>query len=168
VQFSVRFNGKLLDKFNPMRGLRQGDPLSPYLFLFVHEGLSLLLQHQIDQNMIQELKICRRSPGISHLLFADDSLLFFKADAEQANRINDVLKVFGKSTGQLLSPAKCSIMFGQKCTEEDGEAVASILKVGALALDDKYLGFPIPEGCMKDGKLKSSKEKLWKIMLRLE
>jgi hypothetical protein len=87
----VRFNGKLLESFTPTRGLRQGDPLSPYLFLFVADGLSSLLQKQINMGNIQELQICRRSPGISHLLFADDSLLFFKANMEQASKINVVL-----------------------------------------------------------------------------
>jgi hypothetical protein len=91
VNFSVKFNGKLLSKFRPTRGLRQGDPLLPYLFLFVAEGLSSLLKEQINMGNIQELKICRRSPGISHLLFADDSLLFFKANEEQAMKIKGVL-----------------------------------------------------------------------------
>ncbi|KAM0923172.1 hypothetical protein ACQ4PT_005728 [Festuca glaucescens] len=168
VRLSVRFNGKLLDRFYPTRGLRQGDPLSPYLFLFVPEGLSLLLQYQINQGNIQDLNICRKSLGISHILFADGSLLFFKANAEQANRIKDVLNIYEKSTGQLLNPKKCSIMFGQKCEEEDGDVVASILNVGTLALDDKYLGLPIHEGQMKDGKLKPTKDKLLKKMFRLE
>jgi hypothetical protein len=113
-------------------------------------------------NKIQELKICRRSPGISHLLFADDSLLFFNANAEQATRVNSVLREYEKGTGQLLSPTKCSIMLGQNCSEEDGEAVASILNVGSMNLEEKYLGLPIPEGQIKDGKLKSTKEKLQK------
>jgi hypothetical protein len=116
VQFSVRLNGKLLEKFKPTRGLRQGDPVSPYLFLFVGESPSTLFRHQISMERIQEIKICRRSPGISHLLFADDSLLFFKADAEQANRIYDLLRDYEKGTGQLLNPAKCSILLGQKCS----------------------------------------------------
>jgi hypothetical protein len=113
-------------------------------------------------NKIQELKICRRSPGISHLLFADDSLLFFNANAEQATHVNRVLREYEKGTGQLLSPTKCSIMLGHNCSQEDGEAVASILNVGSMNLEEKYLGLPIPEGQIKDGKLKSTKEKLQK------
>jgi hypothetical protein len=162
VRYSVRFNGKLLERFIPTRGLRQGDPLSPYLFLFVGESLSALLKHQINSNLIEELKICRKSPGISHLLFADDSLLFFRATPEQATCVNVVLRDYERGTGQLLSPAKCSIMLGQHCSEEDGAAVAAILNVGSMTMEDKYLGLPIPEGCIKEGKLKSSKEKLRK------
>jgi hypothetical protein len=79
VTYQVNFNETLLETFLLSRCLRQGDPLSPYLFLFVADGLSTLLQHEVCTNGIEFLKVCRRSPGISHLLFADDSLLFFKA-----------------------------------------------------------------------------------------
>jgi hypothetical protein len=159
VRFSVRFNGKLLESFTPTRGLRQGDPLSPYLFLFVADGLSSLLQKQINMGNIQELQICRRSPGISHLLFADDSLLFFKANMEQASKINVVLPTYVASTGQLLSPAKCSLMLDQKCSIEDGKAVDRVLNVENTSFDDKYLGLSIPEGRMKNEKFQPSKEK---------
>jgi hypothetical protein len=158
----VRFNGKLLESFTPTRGLRQGDPLSPYLFLFVVDGLSSLLQKQINMGNIQELQICRRSPGISHLLFADDSLLFFKANMEQASKINVVLRTYEASTGQLLSPAKCSLMLGRKCSDDDGKALAQVLNIENTSFDDKYLGLPIPEGRMKNDKFQPSKEKLKK------
>lgn len=52
----------------------------------------------------------RRGPSISHLLFADDSILFFKLESRQANMVRDLLVVFEKSTGQKLSPAKSSLL----------------------------------------------------------
>ena len=82
VRYSVKFNGAILDSFSPSRGLRHGDPLSPFLFLFVADGLSALLQREVQGQSIEPLNVCRRAPGISHLLFADDSLLFFKAEVQ--------------------------------------------------------------------------------------
>jgi hypothetical protein len=104
VTYSVRFNGEILENFKPTRGLRQGDPLSPYLFLFVGDGLSRLLQREIDAGHIKELKVCQRSPGISHLIFADDSLLFFEANADQANKVKNVLNKYEVATGQRPKP----------------------------------------------------------------
>jgi hypothetical protein len=79
VRYSVHFNNVLLDSFQSSRGLRQGDPLSPYLFLFVVDGLSRILQNEVEQAALQELHICRRVSSISHLLFADDTFLFVEA-----------------------------------------------------------------------------------------
>lgn len=76
VRYSVKFNGTLLRSFTPSRGLIQGDPLSPFLFLFVADGLSLLLKEKVEQNELSSLKNCRNTPGISHLLFTDDTLDF--------------------------------------------------------------------------------------------
>ena len=74
VKYSVKFNGKLLDSFIPTRGLRQGDPLSPFLFLFVVDALSVLVHKYVAEEGLREVTICRRAPTITHLLFADDSL----------------------------------------------------------------------------------------------
>lgn len=91
VRCSVRFNGVLLDTIQPTQGLRQGDPLSPYLFLFVADGLSKVLQSETTIGVIQGLRVCRRAPEITHLLFADDSLLFFRANGVQAATVKSVL-----------------------------------------------------------------------------
>jgi hypothetical protein len=72
VWYSVRFNNVALEPFKPSRGLRQGDPLSLYLFLFVADGLSQLLQKEVSNQCLKELQICRREPGVSHLLFVDE------------------------------------------------------------------------------------------------
>ena len=75
VRFSVKCNGEQSEFFTPTRGLRQGDPLSPYLFLFVADGLVNLLNREVAGGHITPIKVTRNSPGISNLLFADDSLL---------------------------------------------------------------------------------------------
>jgi hypothetical protein len=118
VRYTIRFNENMLDSFTPSCGIRQGDPLSPYLFLFVADGLSCLIRKEIECNALREFHICRRAPGISHLLFADDSLLFFEATVEQATVIKSVLDQYEEGTGQLLSMGKCSVMYGDGCSPD--------------------------------------------------
>ena len=104
----------------------------------------------------------RQAPGISHLLFADDSMLFFKGSIDQAIVIKNILTKYEKGTGQLLSPDKCSMMFGKKCSLENQVAIMVILKITVDGFEDKYLGLPVPEGRMKAGKFQSTKEKVLK------
>lgn len=118
LKFSVRFNGRLLEQFTPTRGIRQGDPLSPFLFLFVVDSLSSLLHVAVQQGGMEALKIYRRAPVISHLLFADDSLLFFRANMETTTIVKDVLNTYASATGQLINPSKCSILFSDSCSPQ--------------------------------------------------
>lgn len=164
VKFSVNFNGSLLEAFSPTRGLRQGDPLSPYLFLFVAEGLSSVLNREVEAGRLTELKVCRRSPGISHLLFADDSLLFFRACLQQATVVQNALTCFQACTGQLLSPGKCSLLVGRSCSDATVEVVKEILQVETPAFESKYLRLPTPEGRMHAGRFKPTEERLAKRM----
>lgn len=150
VRYTVKYNGELLEPFVPSRGLRQGDPLSPYLFLFMAEGLTCLLDREIRRGKITPLKIARGSPGVSNLLFADDSLLFFKACKEEAECINQILVNFQRGTGQLLSNSKCSILFSELCQAATQQDVKTELQVTASTFENKYLGLPTPEGRMKD------------------
>ena len=115
VRYSVKLNGTLLDSFTPSQGLRQGDPLSPFLFLFVADGLSAILKSRVQAGDIVPVKICRRAPGISHLLFADDTLLFFKASRDQAEQVKASLDLYSSATGQSLNYDKCSMFFGESC-----------------------------------------------------
>ena len=76
VSYSIFVNGEPKGDIRPSRGLRQGDPLSPYLFLLCSEGLNRMLQKAAANDGIKGFSLCKRGPKISHLLFADDSLLF--------------------------------------------------------------------------------------------
>jgi len=162
VRYSIRFNGTISDSFQPTRGLRQGDPLSPYLFLFVADALSTVLQKEINRGEVEELRISRNAPGISHLLFADDALLFFKAEREQAEKIMQILQVFQHGTGQLLSPAKCSILVREALDPTLQDQIRQIMQVERVEFDSKYLGLPTPVGRQKKERFQSVKEKLSK------
>ena len=95
------FNGKAYGNITPYRGIQQGDPLSPYLFLLCAEGFSSLLAKIEGEGRIHGVSICRRAPSISHLLFVDDSLLFCQANQEEVQAISKVLQTYVSVLGSM-------------------------------------------------------------------
>ena len=122
----------------------------------------MLLQKEVAQGNVEDLKVSRNAPGVSHLLFADDALLFFKAEVEQAEKIKQVLQVFQAGTGQLLSPAKCCILTRQSLDGLTQEQIRLVLGVECVEFEAKYLGLPTPDGRQKKERFQSVKEKLAK------
>jgi hypothetical protein len=106
VTYRIKVNGELTDVIYPQRGLRQGDPLSPYLFLIVAEGFSSLLHIAEQQGLIEGIKICPTAPSVSHLLFADDSLLLLKADSDNATELQHILNMYEVCSGQVINKEK--------------------------------------------------------------
>ena len=88
--FSILINGKPYGNVLPSRGLRQRDPLSPYLFLLCAEGFTSLLTKAENDARIHGVSICRRAPKVSNLLFADDSLLFCRATQNEVGTISKI------------------------------------------------------------------------------
>lgn len=76
ASLSVVWNGQVLSPIAPKRGLRQGDPISPYLFVLCMERLSLLVNQRVEQGLWKPIKVANSGPHVSHLLFADDVILF--------------------------------------------------------------------------------------------
>ena len=109
-----------------------------------------MLKKELAENNLNPIKIARNSPGISNLLFANDSLIFFKAVPEQAVTIKKVLDTFQKCTGKLLSSNKCSLLFGEVRPPKKREAIKNILGVVSVSFKSKFLGLPTPEGRMKE------------------
>uniref|UniRef100_A0A453SQJ4 Reverse transcriptase domain-containing protein n=1 Tax=Aegilops tauschii subsp. strangulata TaxID=200361 RepID=A0A453SQJ4_AEGTS len=142
VSYRVIFNDTETDEFFPTRGLRQGDPLSPYLFLLCSEGLSCMLAHEEEIRGIEGILVCRNAPSISHLLFADDSLILMRANNQNATTLKRVLDTYCSSSGQRVCTPKSSIFFSPNTSVLVREDVCRILDIVTEALSDKYLGVP--------------------------
>ncbi|KAL6175962.1 hypothetical protein ACLB2K_052600 [Fragaria x ananassa] len=111
VRYSFMINGVAKGFVIPHQGLRQGDPISPYLFLLCAEGLSTLISHSVDQGHWRGLQVCDGAPVISHLLFADDSMLYSYASSSHGQVIRNILNVYEAASGQQVNLQKSSVVF---------------------------------------------------------
>ena len=115
--FSILINGKPFGNITPSRGLRQGDPFSPYLFILCAEGFISLLAKAESVGRIFGVSICRKAPTISHLLFVGDPLLFCKASQKEVQVINELLQTYADASGQSINMKKSSVFFSNNTLE---------------------------------------------------
>ncbi|XP_033134838.1 uncharacterized protein LOC117127923 [Brassica rapa] len=142
VSYQVVLNGEAKGNIKPTRGLRQGDPLSPFLFIILTEALISQIKGAENEGRLTGLKIAQASPAVSHLLFADDSLFFCKADVQQCAELMKIITNYGMASGQQLNTSKSSILFGSKVSVEvkqEIKAAVGIQKEGGMGT---YLGLP--------------------------
>jgi len=118
VSYSVLMNGVASSYILPSRGFRQGDPLSPYLFLLCSEGFIALIQKVAQANCLHGVRISRGAPMITHLLFADDRLLFCNASIEECQIIKEILYIYEKASRQKVNCDKTSIFFSKNTSME--------------------------------------------------
>lgn len=107
VSYIVRVNGYRSKLIKLARGLRQGNPLSPFQYLFCIEGLS----HSIHQFDIEDIVISKRIPSIKHLLFADDAIQFSRANMSEARKVRSILQNYSIASGQMVNLVKSTIFF---------------------------------------------------------
>jgi hypothetical protein len=113
VTYRFKVNGNITDSITPGRGLRQGDPISPYLFLLCAEGFSALIHDAEEKGLISGIKLSPSAPSVNHLLFADDSLLLMEATTSSANTVNSILQAYEAASGQVINRDKSSILFSK-------------------------------------------------------
>jgi hypothetical protein len=114
--YSAMVNGALHDYVLPSRGLRQGDPLSSYLFLLCAEGLSTLIRKAERERSIQGVAICCWGPHISlffffFFFFSDDSVIFCRASSHDCGVLHNILALYERASGQKINEAKTTLFF---------------------------------------------------------
>lgn len=160
-------NGRQVCAINPSKGLRQGDPLSPYLFLLVADVFSNLMQKALLNKSIGRIHMGKRCPIISHLLFADDSLIFLEALPRYCSNFMQLVSCFSAASGLSLNIQKSSILFSPKTEESLKQEIKSILGMGDMDGNGKYLGLPMFWGRSKKETLSYVRDKMMKKVQRL-
>jgi hypothetical protein len=130
------WNGEALDSFSPQRGIRQGDPISPYLFVLCIERLSHLINLAVEHELWDPIKLARDGLQLSHLVFADDLVLLGEASMKNVGIFNYILSNFCSSSGQKVSHEKSRIFFSKNVTQNDRVQIS------------RSLGFHRTEGCV--------------------
>ena len=140
---SMLLNGGKLDSFLPSRGIRQGDPLSPYLFIICMEMLGFLIDLKCDENLWDPVKASRNGPAFSHLFFADDLVLFDRADMKNYCNVRETLDTFCELSGQKVSLAKSKVYFSPNIRQEERDEMCEVLGMSSTPNLGKYLGIPL-------------------------
>ena len=143
TSISILFNGGALNAFQPSRGLCQGDPLSPYLFIFCMEVLGALIEGKFWENLWNPIKASQGGPSFSHIFFADNLMLFAKADRKNCVAIKDVLDSFCEISGQKISGEKSHVFFSPNVDQNTRIELGEVLGFRSTPSLGKYLGFPI-------------------------
>ena len=143
VSTSILFNGSTLEPIYPIRGFRQGDPLSPYLFILCIDWLGQLIEGMCAKNLWKPVKTQRNGPSFSHLFFIDDLVLFAKANYTSCTAIREVLEEFCEKPGQTVSEAKSRVYFFLNVDIDMRESLCDVLGFWSTPSLRKYLGIPI-------------------------
>ncbi|WZY89335.1 hypothetical protein YC2023_046070 [Brassica napus] len=149
VTYSVLINGAPEGLITPKRGLRQGDPLSPYLFILCAEVLSHLCNKAMRDRSLLGVKIAIQAPAVNHLLFADDSLFFSLANPKAAKKLKDIFSKYESVSGQAINLSKSTITFGSKVGAEVKTRMRNVLGIHNEGGIGKYLGLPEQFGSKK-------------------
>lgn len=135
--------------------------MSPYLFLLCVEGLYISLKTASNNASINGCRICPEAPAINHLLFTDDSFLFFKATTDEANSVKEVLNRYEFFSGQAVNYQKSAIFFSSNVRTDKQSEIKNILQVHNGIGNSKYLGLPSLIGKSKKPVFSYLKDKIW-------
>ena len=146
AKLSVLWNGEPMETFQPSRGIRQGDPLSPYLYVLCMERLTHLIEREVQLGGWKPVRASRNGPQISTLAFVDDLILFGEASVDQAEIMMKCLATFCGASGSKVSVDKSKKIFSANTHIDIQDAVSRSMGMEVTMDLGKYLGVPTING----------------------
>jgi hypothetical protein len=139
---SVLVNGSQSEEINIQRGLKQGDPLAPFLFLLVAEGLGGVMKRAVELNCFRGFKVGASNVVISHLQYADDTICVGEASIDNLWTLKAILRGFEMVSGLKVNFWKSSLM-GINVSQEFMTLASTFLNCKTRVVSFKYLGLPV-------------------------
>ncbi|KAF5789658.1 putative RNA-directed DNA polymerase [Helianthus annuus] len=139
---SVLVNGSPTQEFVCHRGLRQGDPLSPFLFVIAMEALSRVVKKAVSLGLFHGIQCTSHGPSLSHFLYADDAVFLGEWSEVNARNINRVMRCFYLASGLKVNLGKSSL-FGVGVDDAEVNNMAAILRCRKGNFPFKYLGLQV-------------------------
>lgn len=140
VSYSFLLNGSAQGTMTPQRGIRQGDPLSPYLFILCSEVLSGLCAKAQNRGIQPRIRVAEGSPRVNHFLFADDTMFVCKSSTKSCKTLMNILQNYESASGQQINKQKSTITFSAKTPESTKEMAQQILGIQKVRGLGKYPG----------------------------
>eukprot|EP00253_Pinus_taeda_P020218 PITA_20218 len=156
--FSILLNGSPSKPFRPSRGIRQRDPLSPFIFVLMAEGLNRLLHSAISSQTLKGISLHGLHP-LSHQQFVDDTMLFGHPSSQEASAFKDLLSLFSEASGTSINATK-SHLFVFHTPAFTQRNIARILGYSIATLPSKYLGTPLLDSAIKNASWRTLIDKL--------
>ncbi|KAL9685913.1 hypothetical protein QQ045_023367 [Rhodiola kirilowii] len=144
--YSVVWNRKQYGFFKSNRGVRQGDPLSPTLFILAMEFFSRLLNNEISNNRIMAFQLHGCRNNVHHLLYADDLLIFTNGHKRSVQRLLETINVFCQVSGQQLNASKSRIFFSKHIGVDRRKSLLDLTHFQEGSFPTQYLGAPLFPG----------------------
>ncbi|XP_056688698.1 uncharacterized protein [Spinacia oleracea] len=145
---SILWNGEICNAFKPSRGIRQGDPLSSYIFVLCLDRLSTIIEQKVNSHSWSPIAITRNIK-ISHVFYADDVFLFSTANKESLSNIMDALTYFGEKSGLKISMTKSTLIFPSNLHHSIRKDIAGDFGFKISSSFGKYLGVDIRPNKLK-------------------
>lgn len=142
VSFAFLVNGTTKGRVTPSKGIRQGDLLSPYLFILCSEVLSGLCLKAQREGKLQGIGVATECPRVNHLLFVDDTMFLFQTNRKCIEALKEILKLYEQASRQKINKEKSAITFSKTAPESLKDRVKNGLEITMEGGAGKYLGLP--------------------------